>query len=200
MLFRSARERFPILSTMEPPLSRGYEFMDMLINACRAETVISFVHYSYTKEKFTPIVLHPYVIREFDNRWYVYGFSENHQENRSFGLDRIYQPIPLTSYYKKGNLKQVLSFLNDMYGVFPLKTDTSEKVVLIADALSTKFLSAYPIHSSQKIDKSPEGFSEITLNLIPTMELIRLIWSYGNGLIIQYPPWLVEQEIELRML
>jgi predicted DNA-binding transcriptional regulator YafY len=185
-------ERYPILKTMEPPRSRGYEFMDLLLECCKVGIPISFVHYSYKNEVFKPVVLHPYVVREFENRWYVFGYSEKHDAYRSFGLDRIYEPIKLDLHYKKGNTKQILSFLNDMYGVFPLTTEEPIPVVLRADRLTTKFLSAYPIHISQVVEKYDFGSSEITLTLIPTMELIQLVRSYGQSLKVVEPKWLVE--------
>lgn len=185
-------ERYPILKTMEPPRSRGYEFMDLLLECCKVGIPISFVHYSYKNERFKSIVLHPYVVREFDNRWYLFGYSEKHDAYRSFGLDRIYEPIKLDLHYKKGNTKQILRFLNDMYGVFPLTNEEPMPVELRADRLTTKFLSAYPIHDSQVVEKYDSGTSKITLTLIPTMELIQLVRSYGQGLMIVEPTWLVE--------
>lgn len=185
-------ERYPILKTMEPPQSRGYEFMDLILHCCKVGIPLSFIHYSYKNERFKSIVLHPYVVREFDNRWYVYGFSESHDALRSFGLDRIYEPIKLDRTFRKGVPKHILSFLNNMYGVFSLTNEEPMPVVLRADRLTTKFLSAYPIHDSQVVEKYDSGSSRITLTLIPTMELIQLVRSYGHGLSVLEPTWLVE--------
>lgn len=191
-------DRYPILKTMEPPQSRGYEFMDLLLLACKTSFPVSFIHYSYKNESFKPIVLHPYVVREFDNRWYVFGYSESHNELRSFGLDRIYEPLKLATKFKQGNTKLIMSFLNDMYGVFPLKDTDPEPISLLADRLTTKFFAAYPVHSSQQLRKHDHGSSIITLNLIPTMELVHLVWSYGPGLRIIEPQWLVAKSQKLR--
>ena len=191
-------ERYPILKTMEPPRSRGYEFMDLLIDCCKVGIPISFIHYSYKNERFKSIVLHPYVVREFENRWYVYGFSETHNALRSFGLDRIYEPIKLDKKYQKGNTREILSFLNDMYGVFPLEVETPIEVVLRADPLTTKFLTAYPIHDTQELIKFTNGGAHVKLKLIPTMELIHLVWSYGPSLRIIAPDWLIEKQKSLK--
>jgi predicted DNA-binding transcriptional regulator YafY len=111
---------------------------------------------------------------------------------RSFGLDRIYEPIKLDRTFRKGVPKHILSFLNNMYGVFSLTNEEPMPVVLRADRLTTKFLSAYPIHDSQVVEKYDSGSSRITLTLIPTMELIQLVRSYGHGLSVLEPTWLVE--------
>lgn len=192
------QDHYPMLKTMDPPRSRGYEFMDIFLECCRYKIPMSFIHYSYKNEVFKPVVLHPYVVREFENRWYVFGFSEKHNDYRSFGLDRIYEPIKLQLNYKNGNIKQIRRFLNDMYGVFPLAIDEPVEVVLKADPLTTKFLSAYPIHESQVVEKTLNGSSSISLTLIPTMELIHLVWSYGPSIRILSPLWLIDKQKSLK--
>jgi hypothetical protein len=42
------------------------------------------------------------------------------------------------------------------------------------------------------VEKYDSGTSKITLTLIPTMELIQLVRSHGQGLMIVEPTWLVE--------
>lgn len=194
----SRDERYPIIQTMEPPPFRGYEFMDLFIEACRYNIPLSFVHYSYEKERFKSIILHPYVVREFNNRWYVFGYSENHNEMRSFGMDRIYDPLRLSKHFIHGNSKLILNYLDNMYGIFPIGDNEVQEVILHADPLLTKYLAAYKIHKTQNITKNRFGNSEISFKLIPTMEFIQWIWSNGPRLTLVSPRWLVEKEIRLR--
>ena len=85
-----------------------------------------------------------------------------------------------------------------MYGVFPLEVETPVEVVLRADPLTTKFLTAYPIHDTQELNKFRNGGAHVNLKLIPTMELIHLVWSYGPSLRIIAPEWLIEKQKSLK--
>lgn len=190
--------RFPILKTMEPPVSRGYDHMDNLLTACKERIPVSFIHYSYTKEVFNSVIFHPSVVREFDNRWYIFGFSETHQATRCFGLDRIYDPIFVDKFFRGTESAALEDFLNHMYGVYPLPESSKQEVVLHSSPLVTKILNANPIHASQKVTKHRNGTGDISLSLIPTMELVQFIRSYGRDLKIIAPIWLAAYEMQTR--
>ena len=190
--------RIPILKTMEPPESRGYDHMDMLLDACKERIPVSFIHYSYTKEVFNSVLFHPCVVREFDNRWYIFGFSETHQAARCFGLDRIYAPKFVDKFFRNTEAASLENFLDHMYGVYPLPESVKEEVMLHSSPFVTKMLNANPIHASQKVTKHRNGTGRISLNLIPTMELVQFIRSYGRDLQIIAPRWLAAYEMQTR--
>ncbi len=182
-------ESIPVLQTMQPPTSRGFEHFDLYYSACKERIPISFIHFSYINRTFKHIVLHPFLIKEFDNRWYIIGFSENHDAVRTFGMDRISDPLLLKKNYIPSDYATVYEFLNDMYGVFPLANQEKTEIKLHVRKMLTHYLHAYPIHPSQKIEKRNDGDSFITFDLIPTVELARYILSNGQSIHIISPDW-----------
>ena len=187
--FDSLKKEIPVLQTMSMPASRGFENFDLIYKACQRQIPISFVHYSYRKRSFKAIILHPFLIKEFDNKWYVYGFSEAHQEIRVFGLDRMYGPLMLKLKYVTTEIKDIQPLLESTYGVFMLRGTRKAKVEILVSALATAYFSAYPIHVSQTIHKFNGGASRITFELIPTLELARLFLSQGKHLTVVKPAW-----------
>ena len=93
--FSTVNTKQAILQTMNPPRSRGFEHFDLFYKACREKTPVSLVHYSYKKRNFSALTIHPFMIKEFENKWYVMGFSEKHNQIRTFGLDRVFDPFLL---------------------------------------------------------------------------------------------------------
>jgi predicted DNA-binding transcriptional regulator YafY len=182
-------DKLPVLQTMNPPVSQGFEHFDLLYKACRERVVVSFIHFSYEKRTFKHILLHPFLIKEFENRWYIIGFSEQHQAVRTFGLDRVNNPVLVNIKYKRTGAELVRSFLHDVHGVFPIAGAVKEKVVLHTSKLLTHYFKAYPLHESQVIKKKSEGSSFIILDLIPSVELARFILSHGKDIIIARPRW-----------
>lgn len=185
-------DKLPVIQTMIPPISRGFEHFDLLYRACREKIPVSLVHYSYKKRHFKHIILHPFLIKEFDNHWYVIGYSETHQAVRTFGFDRISQPQLLKLKYIKTEAKETKAYLNDVYGVFPIPEAIKEEVVINVSQLETHYFSAYPIHESQTIKKDPHGYSEISFQLIPSIELARFFLSKGRDVKILKPQWLID--------
>ena len=49
--------------------------------------------------RFSSVIVHPIRLKEFDNKWYLIGYSERHEALRTFGLDRIYEPSLLKRKY-----------------------------------------------------------------------------------------------------
>ena len=190
--FPQANAKRQILHTMTPPAARGFEHFDLFYSACREKRPVSFVHYSYKKREFKSITIHPYMIKEFDNKWYIMGYSENHKLLRTFGLDRVFDPFILKKPFVSPDPQSLAVNTHDYYGVFPIPQQKMQKIKIEASALATEYFQAYPIHESQKVKKDPDGFSTISFHLIPTIELTRLFLSYGRHVKIISPEWLIE--------
>jgi predicted DNA-binding transcriptional regulator YafY len=182
----------PVLQTMLPPVSRGFEHFDLLYKACKDQYAVSFIHFSYKKRKFNHILLHPFLIKEFDNHWYVIGYSESHDEVRTFGLDRISEPILISKKFIITDEVVTKGYLNDVYGVFPIPLKRKEKIKIHVSQLGTHYFQAYPLHESQKIKKENHGTSNITFELIPSIELARYFLSQGRHVEIVYPKWFIK--------
>lgn len=188
----SIEEKQPVLQTMVPPISRGFEHFDFLYRACREKIPISFIHFSYKNRHFKHIILHPFLIKEFNNRWYVIGYSETHNAIRTFGFDRISDPLFLKIKYIRSDAKETKAFLNDVYGVFPIPQANKEEIEIRVSKLETHNFNAYPIHVSQRIEKFPHGESIIKFQLIPSIELAQLFLSKGKQVKILEPQWFID--------
>jgi predicted DNA-binding transcriptional regulator YafY len=170
--------------------AKGYNNFNSLFKACKNQYPISFSHYSYSYREFKVIIVHPILLKEFENRWYLVGYSEAHQSIRTFGLDRIYEPLHLKRKYIISNDKEVDSYCNDIYGVYPIENQPKQKIKFLTSIKITNYFEAYPIHSSQKYEKNQSGSSFFTIEVVPSMELIRLFRSYGKNLEVINPEWL----------
>lgn len=170
--------------------AKGYENFNTLFKACKNQRPISFSHYSYNNREFKAIIVHPILLKEFENRWYLVSYSESHQSIRTFGLDRIYEPVHLKRKYVTSDEKEVESYCNDIYGVYPLENQPKQRIRFLTSINITNYFEAYPIHLSQKPKKNESGSSFFTIDVVPSMELIRLFRSYGKNLEVISPEWL----------
>jgi predicted DNA-binding transcriptional regulator YafY len=179
-----------ILQTMSPPQSRGFEHFDLFYNACREKTPVSLIHYSYKKRNFSAFTIHPILIKEFENKWYIIGYSEKHSEVRTFGLDRVFDPIEVKKKYIQKEYDEIIKEYQDYYGVFPIANKKKQKIEIYVKPLQTYYFEAYPIHESQKIKKKENGSSIVSFNMKPTIEFTKLILSYGSQIKVVKPLWL----------
>jgi predicted DNA-binding transcriptional regulator YafY len=180
------------LQTMLPPKSRGFEHFDLFYYACRKKIPVSIIHYNYQKRIFNSLTIHPILIKEFENKWYIIAYSENHSEVRTFGLDRIFDPLLLKKKFINVEKNVLEKATSSYYGVLPIANQEKQTIKISISDLVTNYFEAYPIHESQQISKEPNGFSIISFYLIPTMELTRLFLSYGKDIKIIEPSWLID--------
>lgn len=173
--------------------SRGFKNFDILFSACKDRNPISFVHYSYLKREYKAVIVHPILLKEFDNRWYLIGYSEYHKELRTFGFDRIYEPMFLKRKYHVINKETIDLYCNDIYGVYPYKNQKKQKIVFRTTPLITNYFESYPIHESQKAKKNEYGFCDFSIKVVPTIELVRELRSYGKEIKIISPDWLKKE-------
>jgi predicted DNA-binding transcriptional regulator YafY len=185
-------ERIPVLQTMQTPVSKGLEHFDLYYQACKERIPISFLHFSYKKREFKHVVIHPFLIKEFENRWYLIGYSESHKEIRTFGIDRISQPELLKKDFIESDSHAIQDYLHDVYGVYPIKGKQKTKITIHVSDLATHYFHAYPLHHSQRIEKQNFGDSLITFQLIPSVELARYFLSQGRHVQLISPKWFVE--------
>jgi predicted DNA-binding transcriptional regulator YafY len=177
------------LQTMSVPPSRGFEHFELFAKACREQIPVSFVHYAYRKRRFTTVALHPFLIKEFDNKWYLFGYSEKHGAVRHFGFDRIFSPLLLQKPFSTFDQTQTFEVLANSYGVFPIPEAKKQRIKLGVSSLATHYFEAYPLHRSQVLNKAADGSAELILELVPTIELSRLILWHGRHVQVLSPEW-----------
>jgi predicted DNA-binding transcriptional regulator YafY len=167
---------------------RGFEHFEKLLHAITHKIPVNFVHYSYTHRRFNSIVAHPFLLKEFQNNWYLMAWSEQHLELRSFGLDRIFDPLYLRKAFHAIPQERIDKHFSDVYGVYPLPSFKKEKITFLADALFSDYLRANPIHASQKVKEvEDDGRVLFELNLIPSRELVNYFLKYAPSVKVMQP-------------
>ena len=195
----SYKEEFPegdskrkIIETESISGARGFEHFDTLFTACKNKTPVSFTHYSYQKRRFKAVIIHPVLLKEFDNFWYLLGYSESHKALRTFGFDRIYEPMLLNRKFIPTPQEIVNNYYKDIYGVYPYKNEPKQQIVFFATPIVSNYFEAYPIHESQVCEKYDDGCVFI-LQVVPSMELIKLLRSYGSEIEVKMPLWIDDE-------
>lgn len=191
----------------ETTYMRGMEYFETLVSSIRKKIPVSFIHYSYDKKLFKAIILHPYLMKESNKRWYLVGFSEEHGEVRYFGLDRIYDPLLVEKDFRENTELDLRGLFENKIGLNTIKDHDKEKpeeVLLWVSRTMANYVKSMPLHRSQS-HKEATGYGEILvkLKLVPTYELISLILSYGKHMELLKPEWLrkeIGQELDRSLL
>ncbi|MBX7051850.1 MAG: WYL domain-containing protein [Flavobacteriales bacterium] len=178
-------------------VSLGNEFLGPLLDHIRSRKSIRIQYRKFQDDKVKEYELHPYLLKEYHNRWYLVAMDADHAKIRTFGLERI-------AHLETGDRKFTpdKSFNADLFFKYSIgiteRSDKPQDIVLSFDPVPGKFLLTQPIHPSQHIISEQKNNMVIGLKVLVTPELISFILSYGAQVKVLKPSSL-RQEIKKQL-
>jgi len=138
------------------------------------------------KAKFRNI--HPYLVKEYQNRWYVIGWDEDEKDMRTFGLDRIKSVTPKGNPFHKSDFNPREYFKYTIGIIAPQSKPPLLKIEFTKQ--QAQYLITQPIHPSQKVLKETKDSVIFTFGVHPTYEFISLLLGYRDKVKVLSPMWL----------
>lgn len=197
-MFDEGREEQKIISFDRSPLETNRKIFAKLFLAISRQQVVRLSYHIYENvEDIKHILLHPYFLKEYNRRWYVYGVADCDQYHLCFALDRIddVESLIANKYIKYQG--QFDEWFDDIIGVTKGKDKTIHKILFWADEKEKYFIITKPLHGSQRLIRNDEKVRSkypqlkdgkfFTIECMNNYELIRELCSYGNGLIVLEP-------------
>jgi predicted DNA-binding transcriptional regulator YafY len=159
---------------------KGIENIRSILLAITQNRKISFTHENFELKTFKHYQITPFLLKEYENRWYVVGVPNDMTEIRTFGIDRISDIIiEELSKLKKHKYQNQLNRFNDVIGLHIYNTKPIEISLLVND-VHIKYLESLPLHSSQVIlPKNDTGQFKVEYTLVPNYEFNTQILKMG---------------------
>lgn len=170
----------------------GLDFVEPILEAITHKYPLKMCYKPFTKDEFTSNI-HPYHLRQFNRRWYVFAYSEDKKEILNFPLDRISKLEHLSKPYIDTDI-DFEEYFDEIVGVTNYKNSNVEKVVLKISNKSINYIKTKPLHWSQTELKElgTESHTFIQLKLKVNTELKMLLFSYSDAIEVIEPVWLRE--------
>ena len=205
-------ERRPIISFsnnpyyMSDPTLLGKLF-DMISN----EVVISLFYHTFTDPTVRSIVFHPYLLRQYNDRWFLIGAADSDMAILNFALDRIdkVEPLPEKKYVECPD--DLNDRFDDIVGVTLYKDRPVDHILFWVSDASKDYVATKALHGSQVRLKGEaeqnlrsqypylEGGAFFTIDCIRNYELIRELWSYGKELLVLSSNGNIQEDIFKRI-
>lgn len=165
---------------------KGIENLPTLYNAIVSQSVLDVIYQDFKSEKPYHIIIHPYYLKQYNNRWFLFGYNEeNAKPHWNLALDRIHA-IEITGRKYKPDNTNWDEYFEDVIG--PTVPDGPvEAVVLHFLGETGKYIFNKPVHGSQKAKWLDNSTLEVQLKLKINYELERLILSYADVVVVVQP-------------
>lgn len=170
---------------------KGIENLSALIDATVNHQPLEITYQSY-KGKEQTNVLHPYYVKEYNNRWFLFGFNETYHCISNYALDRIkafhFKDVP----FRKNTMIDFERYFSDIIGVtIPADNVPRETITLRFSSDRLPYILTKPLHHSQQVTDCTAG--EVSITVKPTRELRQLIFSFMPDVEVIAPQWLREE-------
>ena len=179
----------------EKILGGNRHYVPMLIRAVNQNRQIEFRYSKHDSPEPDPKLrtLHPILLREVGDSWYVIGYDETTGKERTFALDRMsdLELLPELCAIPPAVLTSVSELFEHIYGI----TDSSgpvEEIVLSFTPLFGRYVKAKPIHQTQEVLSDTDTECVVRLRLAPNRDLLMHLRSYGENLKVLKPASLVQ--------
>ena len=166
---------------------KGLEHLSGLIDVVINHTTIEIHYKSFRGVEFTHTI-YPYYIKEYNNRWFLFGLGEETGHIENLALDRIESYAVSDKPFKRNEIIDFNTYFDDVIGVTIPNEDV--KVETIRLRFSEKrfpYVLSKPIHHSQTMVEGEPTTIEIKVR--PTRELNQLIFSFIPDVEVLSPEW-----------
>ena len=166
-------------------LLKGLEYLSEVIDATVNHTPL-IIYYKTYKGKELTSTLHPYHVKQYNNRWFLFGYEEESGKIANKALDRIQRISLVNIPFKPNTYIDFGHFFDDVVGVsIPNDDIKMETIVLRFTENRFPYVTSKPIHKSQTVLN--EDDCTISLEVKPTRELEQQILSFGSDVEVLSP-------------
>ena len=166
--------------------NKGMEHFTPLFNAIRKKTTVELRYQSFKMTEPQTLIVHPYYLKQYNNRWFLFCCNGDHTNLSNYPLDRILSVKLAHVPYRETDIN-FDEYFEDVIGVTKREGQQSEKVLLRFSKDEYPYVATKPWHGSQKKVAEDEGSVTIELDVVVNYELKQKILSWGDYVEVLQP-------------
>ncbi|MFP4844495.1 WYL domain-containing protein [Winogradskyella sp. PE311] len=166
---------------------KGLEFLDQLYQFILKKEAIEMTYQSFKARKESTFVFHPYLLKEYRNRWFVIGKRRKNEGVMNLALDRIISVNKSYEPYVHDSNFNTETFYQNAIGVSVSPTLKPEEILLYINHKQAPYVLTKPFHHSQR-EVSRDHYG-VTISLLVQLnfELEKEILGLGEGIKVIAP-------------
>jgi len=167
---------------------RGLNWLSAIIDAASNHQVLRIKYSNYkNRELEVTVVVHPWYVKQYNNRWFLMAYNADYNSITNFALDRILdlQIVENVQFIKNEDI-DFEDYFKDVIGVtIPKPEVTKQRIILQFSEKQYPYVTSKPMHHSQAIVNDEER--TIAIEVRPNYELEQQILSFGPDVEVLAP-------------
>lgn len=185
---------FDFIDFEHVPFYRGSDFLETIIQAIQAKRALEVEHQSFDSPEREIRVVHPYLLKEYRNRWYLLGHDDVRDEIRIFALDRIHGIEPAVQQYREQDFDAAEYFRNTVGVISP--GGEPPEILIAVRRRQANYLLTQPWHGSQSVASENAGEVVFRFRVHPTYEFRSLVLGLGKDARVITPEQFRDEMVE----
>ncbi len=172
----------------------GKGFFTPLFKAITSKKAIKITYKSFKSGKTIVETIHPYYLKEYNQRWFMFALNDKYKTISNYALDRI-ESIERSSIKFIPNKEiDFAHYFDNVVGVSVNPKKDVQIVSIWVDKEQLLYVLSKPLHKTQDvIEEREDGSAVIQIKVIPNFELMQLLLSYGDYIEVLSPEPLREE-------
>ncbi len=185
-LYQHRRPSSHTIACFEGTTDRDAQYFMQLFDAIAQHKALNLCYKKFDAEP-TDRIIHPYYLKQYRQRWYLFAYDERRQQIVCFALDRMESLTEAKEVEYKTTDIDFNHYLDNVIGVTMPQHASIERIRLWADHWVVNYLRTSPLHHSQQIEQAEDGSSIVTLDVMINHELEQEILFLGEHVSVLAP-------------
>jgi predicted DNA-binding transcriptional regulator YafY len=167
---------------------KGLHYLDEIYQAIIKKMVLVLTYKSFKSKEQSTFHFHPFILKEFNNRWFLIGKRKGSAPITNLALDRIVSiDYDFNLTYLDEDFDADL-FYKNVIGVTVNGGLHPRKIEIWVDRENAPYILTKPLHHTQRvINENEDGSITVHLLISPNYEMERLLLGFGCGIEVLRP-------------
>ncbi len=170
----------------------GQQWVSSIYDSIKSKVALQVNYQPFEQEGYI-VIISPYILKEYNNRWFLIGWDHKLEQITNLALDRIKEVTKSLQPYQVSDTFKITDYLKDIIGVSKDPTKVKETISLRVYGRQKNYIKTKPIHISQQILEESDESMLITIEVIPNYEMEAVILGFGEHVEVVGPVWLREK-------
>lgn len=180
-------DRHNIIEFDHPVNAPGQQWLDRLYRHVFQKEVVLITYHPFDfKDPYTH-PLSPYLLKEYNKRWFLVGYNHERERIEVLALDRIKNIEQSEVAYHRTASFNAQRYFQDIIGLTIPEEGKVEEVLIRVTPQQGPYLDTKPLHPSQELVEKGEADWLFRLYLIPNYELESKLLALGERVEVLKP-------------
>ncbi|TXE08557.1 WYL domain-containing protein [Gelidibacter salicanalis] len=185
--FSLSKQSEKVMSFDNNEYLKGIEHLSELFNAIIYNKTLLIQYHSFKSEQPNSVIFHPYHLKQYNKRWFLFGKNQHFENLTNLALDRIDSIEQAGEKFVPNSIVDFEEYFDDVIGVTIPEDNSITKIELIANPGLAPYIKTKPLHGSQKtIIEDDKGYT-FSIEVFLNRELESVILGFGENIRVISP-------------